>query len=156
QAQTARKTFVLVHGAWHGAWCWRRVADRLEGKGHKVFAQTLTGLCDRAHLLTKDINLATHVTDIANLVKWEGLENIVLVGHSYPGCVVTEVAERIGPSIGSIVFLDAFLPEPGDSLLTLASPTTRKMLEEATAKGDLALKPIPAAVFNVNEKDRAW
>jgi pimeloyl-ACP methyl ester carboxylesterase len=156
EAQSARKTFVLVHGAWHGGWCWRRVADRLEAKGHKVYAQTLTGLCDRAHLLTKDTNVGTHASDIANLIKWEELSDIVLVGHSYGGFVITEVAERAADRIASIVYLDAFVPEPGQSLLDLASPTARKLLEEAIARGDLAVKPIPAAVFNVNEKDRAW
>ncbi len=156
QAQTAQKTFVLVHGAWHGGWCWRRVADLLERKGHKVYAPTLTGLCDRSHLLTKDISVGTHATDIANLIKWEGLTNIVLVGHSYAGFVVTEVAERSGSAISSIVFLDAFLPAPGESLLSLASPVAKKLLEDAIAKGDMAVKPIPAAAFNVNEKDRAW
>ena len=155
-AQGAAKTFVLVHGAWHGGWCWRRVADRLEAKGHKVFAQTLTGLCDRAHLLTKDTGVDTHATDVANLIKWEGLSNVVLVGHSYGGFVITEVAERAADKIASIVYLDAFVPEPGENLLALASPTARKLLEEAIARGDLVVKPIPAAVFNVNEKDRAW
>ena len=118
-------TFVLVHGAWHGGWCWRRVADRLERQGHKVFTPTLTGLGERSHLIGGDIELATHVADVVNLVKWEGLTDIVLVGHSYAGMVVNEVAERIGPSIASIVFLDAFLPQPGESLATLASPARR-------------------------------
>ena len=68
-AQSAGKTFVLVHGAWHGGWCWRRVSDRLERQGHRVFAQTLTGLCDRSHLLSKDVSVATHVTDVVNLIK---------------------------------------------------------------------------------------
>ena len=156
QAQGAAKTFVLVHGAWHGGWCWRRVADRLERAGHKVYAQTLTGLCDRSHLLTKEVNVDTHATDVVNLIKWEGLKDIVLVGHSYGGFVITEVAERSAAAIASIVYLDAFVPDPGQSLLDLASPTARKLLEEAIARGDLSVKPIPAAVFNVNEKDRAW
>ena len=156
KAQGAQKTFVLVHGAWHGGWCWRRVADQLERKGHKVFTPTLTGLCDRSHLLTKDVNVAMHATDVVNLVKWEGLKDIVLVGHSYAGIVVTEVAERIGPQIASIMFLDAFYPGPGDSLFSMGSDAVKKLISEAQSRGDLALKPIPAAVFNVNEKDRAW
>lgn len=155
-AQSAPKTYVFVHGAWHGGWCWRRVADQLERKGHKVFTPTLTGLGERSHLLTKDVNLATHVADVVNLVKWEGLKDIVLVGHSYAGFVVTEVAEQIGPSISSIVFLDAFYPKVGDSLMALASPGTKQALEAAMAKGDTTIKPIPAAAFNVNENDRAW
>src|ERR1700743_1588624 len=73
QAQTAQKTFVLVHGTWHGGWCWRRVVDALEERGHKVYAQSLTGVGDRSHLLTKDVNLTTHANDVANVVKWEDL-----------------------------------------------------------------------------------
>src|ERR1700735_2806496 len=86
RAQTnERKTFVLVHGAWHGGWCWRRVADSLEQRGHKVFAQSLTGNGDRSHLLSKDVILDTHIADIVTLVKWEDLTGICLVAHSYGG-----------------------------------------------------------------------
>jgi pimeloyl-ACP methyl ester carboxylesterase len=138
QAQTAQKTFVLVHGTWHGGWCWRRVADALEKKGHKVFAPSLTGVGDRSHLLTKDVNLTTHANDVANLIKWEDLKDIVLVGHSSAGFVITQAAE------------------PGDNLISLANPGPRKALEEAVAKGELVAKPVPAAAFKVNEKDRAW
>src|SRR5437016_8609397 len=94
-AQTgSRKTFVLVHGAWHGGWCWRRVSDRLEKSGHKVFTPTMTGLGERSHLLDPKINLATHVSDIVNVIKWEGLSDIVLVGHSYGGMIISGVAEQ--------------------------------------------------------------
>ena len=94
EAQTAPKTFVLVHGTWHGGWCWRRVADALESKGHKVYAESLTGLGDRSHLLTRDVNLTTHVNDVVNLIKWEDLKDIVLVGHSSAGFVITQAAEE--------------------------------------------------------------
>ena len=98
QAQTSAKTFVLVHGAWHGGWCWRRVSDLLEKRGHKVFTPTMTGLGERSHLLDPKVNLATHVTDIVNVIKWEGLKDIVLVGHSYGGAVVSGVAEQMHES----------------------------------------------------------
>src|SRR5581483_5466804 len=143
QSPTLAKTFVLVHGAWHGGWCWRRVADQLEGKGHKVFAPTMTGLGERSHLLTKDINLATHITDIVNVIKWEGLSNIVLVGHSYGGIIVSGVADQAHDKIGSIVFLDAFVPDDGDSLLEKASQAARDGMNEAIKKGEIAMKPIP-------------
>lgn len=156
EAQTASKTFVLVHGTWHGGWCWRRVADRLASKGHKVYAPSLTGVADRSHLLTRDVNLTTHVNDVANLIKWEDLKDVVLVGHSSAGFVITQAAEQIGPDVASIVYLDAFVPQVGDSLISLANPGPRKALEEAVARGDLVAKPVPAAAFNVNEKDRAW
>jgi pimeloyl-ACP methyl ester carboxylesterase len=155
-AQTAQKTFVLVHGTWHGGWCWRRVVDALERKGHKVYAESLTGLGDRSHLLTKDVNLTTHVNDVVNLVKWDDLKDIVLVGHSSAGFVITQAAEQIGPSVASIVYLDAFIPQPGDNLISLANPGPRKALEDAVARGDLVAKPVPAAAFKVNEKDRPW
>jgi pimeloyl-ACP methyl ester carboxylesterase len=156
QAQTAQKTFVLVHGTWHGGWCWRRVVDALERKGHKVYAESLTGLGDRSHLLTKDVNLTTHVNDVVNLVKWDDLNDVVLVGHSSAGFVITQAAEQIGPSVASIVYLDAFIPQPGDNLISLANPGPRKALEDAVARGDLVAKPVPAAAFKVNEKDRPW
>ena len=94
-APGAQKTFVLVHGAWHGGWCWRRVADLLEKKGHKVFTPTMTGLGACSHLLSKDVNLTTHITDIANVIKWENLSDIVLVGHSYGGIMISGVAEQM-------------------------------------------------------------
>jgi pimeloyl-ACP methyl ester carboxylesterase len=156
QAQTAQKTFVLVHGTWHGGWCWRRVADALEARGHKVYAESLTGVGDRSHLLTKDVNLTTHANDVVNIVKWEDLKDVVLVGHSSAGFVITQAAEQIAPSVASIVYLDAFVPQPGDSLMSLANPGPRKALEDAAARGDLVAKPVPAVAFKVNEKDRAW
>jgi len=104
-------TFVLVHGAWHGGWCWRRVADRLRHDGHAVFAPTLTGLGERSHLLRPGIDLATHVADIVNVMQWERLSDVVLCGHSYGGFVISGVAEATPALIRSIVFLDAFLPE---------------------------------------------
>jgi pimeloyl-ACP methyl ester carboxylesterase len=154
QAQTAARTFVLVHGAWHGGWCWRRVSDQLEKRGHKVFAPTMTGLGERSHLLDPKVNLATHVTDIVNVIKWESLSNIVLVGHSYGGVIISGVAEQVPEAIGSIVYLDAFVPENGEALVTLTA--RRQAIEDLVQKGETSMKPVPAAVFEVNEKDRAW
>src|SRR5215216_2901870 len=150
-AQGGQKTFVLVHGAWHGGWCWRRVSDLLEKKGHKVFAPTMTGLGSCSHLLSKDVNLTTHITDIANFIEWENLTNIVLVGHSYGGFIISGVAEKVGGKISSIVFLDAFVPEDGDSLATAASQPVREAIAAAQGRGEHSLKPVSAAVFRVNE-----
>jgi pimeloyl-ACP methyl ester carboxylesterase len=149
-------TFVLVHGAWHGGWCWRRVADLLEAKGHKVFTPTLTGLGERSHLLRAGIDVSTHVTDVVNLLKWERLGGVVLCGHSYGGMVVSGVAEQMASAIGSIVFLDAFLPENGDSMFDLTSDAVRASLKAANERGDIGVPPRPAAAFLVNEKDQAW
>ena len=152
-AQPLQKTFVLVHGGWGGGWVWRRVADSLQKGGHKVFTPTLTGLGERSHLLNAQINLSTHVTDVVNVIKWEQLENVVLVGHSYGGMVISGVAEEMERAISSIVFLDAFLPEDNQSAADfVVLPQMRRALENR----DVAVPPAPAAVFNVNENDRAW
>ena len=131
-------TFVLVHGAWRGGWCWRRVADLLGARGHKVFAPTLTGLAERSHLFQAgtDIGLGTHVADVAGLFHWEGLSDVVLCGHSYGGMVVSAVAERLAASpaaIRALVLLDAFVPADGEALLDLASPTVRDAIRPGSA-----------------------
>src|SRR6516162_5761671 len=150
QAQAARKTFVLVHGSSAGGWCYRRVADLLEARGHKVFAPTLTGLGERSHLMSGQITLDTHITDIVNVVKWEGLEDFVLVGHSYGGWIISGVAEHYEAKIASIVFLDAFMPENGQRVLDTNSPRSRAEIEEALKKAEVSRPPPPAAVWNVN------
>ena len=151
-------TFVLIHGAWHGGWCWRRVADLLIGRGHRVFTPTLTGVADRSHVGGPEVDLTTHIDDVANLLKWEGLTDVVLCGHSYGGMVISGAAERAPPgAIGSIVFLDAFLPEDGHSLFdytTVPGAEGGPMVEEGEATG--FVNPIPGVVFGVNERDRAW
>src|SRR3984893_8462471 len=151
-----RTTFVLVHGAWHGGWCWRRVADLLTEAGHRVFTPTLTGLGERSHLLDAKIDLSTHVTDVVNVIKWEGLNGVVLCGHSYGGLVISGVAEQMPNAIASIVFVDAFVPENGDSVADAGSPATRERIAEAVSRGAVMVAPVPAAIFGVNEKDRAW
>jgi pimeloyl-ACP methyl ester carboxylesterase len=155
-AESAPKTFVLVHGAWHGGWCWRRVADVLERQGHKVFTPTLTGLGERSHLMSRDINLDTHITDIVNVFKWEDLKEAVLVGHSYGGWVISGAVEQVLPRVASIVFLDAFMPDDGTRGLDNTSAFSRKGILAAIEKGDVS-RPAPAAgLFAVNEKDRSW
>ena len=149
-------TFVLVHGAWHGGWCWRRVADLLAAKGHRVFAPTLTGLGERSHLMRAGINVSTHATDVVNVIKWERLSDVVLCGHSYGGMVAAAVAEQAADKIASIVFLDAFVPENGDSMADLTSQVVRDNLAAAAERGDISVPGRPAAAFLVNEKDRAW
>ncbi|MFT5181052.1 MAG: pimeloyl-ACP methyl ester carboxylesterase [Alphaproteobacteria bacterium] len=120
-------TFVLVQGAWHGGWCWRRVTERLRAQGHTVFTPTLTGLGDRAHLPTPEVNLDTHIADVLGLIETEELSDIVLCGHSYGGMVVTGAADRIAGKISSLVFLDAFIPENGQSLFDIQGPEREKM-----------------------------
>ena len=149
-------TFVLVHGAWHGAWCWRRVARLLGRKGHEVFTPTLTGLAERSHLLTPETGLDTHILDVVNEMKWQELNDVVLVGHSYAGMVISGVAEAMGKSIASFVFLDAFFPELGQALIDLTPPPIREAFLAAEREGQTTIPPRSAAMFNVNDRDRAW
>jgi len=142
----APATFVLVHGAWHGGWCWQRVVDRLATKGHRVFAPTLTGVCERSHLSSPGVNLSVHVSDVVNEIKWKDLSRVVLVGHSYGGMVITGVAEQIGSKIASIVYLDAFIPADGQSLADLGG----------YVEPGAFTKPISASRFGVNKADQAW
>jgi pimeloyl-ACP methyl ester carboxylesterase len=107
---------VLVHGAWHGGWCWKKLRPLLEQAGHPVFTPTLTGLGDRRHLLNPTIGLRTHVEDVCNLLELEDLSDVVLVGHSYAGMVVSGVAAAVPQRIDRLVYLDAFLPQDGKSL----------------------------------------
>jgi pimeloyl-ACP methyl ester carboxylesterase len=149
-------TFVLVHGAWHGGWCWRRVADRLRRDGHAVFTPTLTGLGERSHLLRPGIDLATHVADIVNVMRWERLSDVVLCGHSYGGFVISSVAEATPVLIRSIVFLDAFLPENSDTILKLTGPAIQDAIRAALQRNDPGVAPRPAEAFGVNAADRQW
>lgn len=151
-------TFVLVTGAWHGSWCWKRVREALGRAGHTVFTPTFTGIGEQSHLLSPAVDLETHIADVMNLIRWEELGDVVLVGHSYGGCVVRSVADRMGDRIAALVYLDAFVPESGQSLHDRLPPDHRQMqLDAAMAVGEgWRVPPIPAAVFNVNEADRAW
>jgi pimeloyl-ACP methyl ester carboxylesterase len=109
-------TYVLVHGAWGGSFGWRKVRPLLQQAGHQVFTPSLTGLGERAHLATPQVNLSTHIQDVANAIWYEDLSDIILVGHSYGGMVVTGVADRMPERIQHLVYLDAFLPSDGQSL----------------------------------------
>lgn len=115
--------FVLVHGAWHGGWCWKKVRTRLATAGHDVYTPTLTGLGERAHLLTADVGLDTHIQDVVAMLEFEELTDVVLVGHSYGGMVIAGVAQRVPQRLAQLVYLDAFLPEPGKSLADYTRPT---------------------------------
>jgi pimeloyl-ACP methyl ester carboxylesterase len=153
---SARKTFVLVHGAYHGGWCWRRVADILEAHGHKVYAQSLTGNGDRTHLLSKDVNLDTQIADIVNLVTFEDLHDVCLVAHSFGGWPASGALETIHDRVGAIVWLDAFKPENGQKGTDFISAYSRTAMEEAMAKGEAGRKPPPAKTFSLSAKDYAW
>lgn len=108
-------TFLLVHGSWSGGWQWKPVRELLEREGHRVLTPSLTGMADRHHLATPDIGLRTHIDDIVRLIEWEDLHDIVLVGHSYGGMVITGAASALPGRIAHLVYLDAFLPRPHEA-----------------------------------------
>jgi hypothetical protein len=156
-AQAAPKTFVLVAGAAGGGWQWRRVVDLLERRGCKAFAPTLTGLGERSHLLSKDVGLDTHITDVVNVMRWESLEGVCLVAHSYAGWPCGAALDAIGDKVASIVWLDAFTPEDGRKLVDLVAPSLRQTYEDAAANGALGM-PLPTALSSasVNPRDEAF
>ena len=123
-------TYVLVHGAWHGGWCWRKVRALLEASGADVHTPTLTGLGDRAHLASRDVGLDTHVADVLGVLEAEDLSSVVLVGHSYAGMVVTGVADRAAHRVARLVYLDAVVPKDGQCLYDRAPPQLRTNWEE--------------------------
>jgi len=151
-------TLVLVHGAWHGGWCWRRVERLLRAQGHEVYAPTLTGLGDRAHLMSRQIDLETHIADVLGVLHTEDLYDIVLCGHSYGGMVITGVADREPQRIAALVYLDAFVPKSGECTLDLLPPDRREQFDRGVRERGFGwlVPAIPAAVYKVNEADQAW
>ncbi|MEJ0074139.1 MAG: alpha/beta hydrolase [Alphaproteobacteria bacterium] len=149
-------TFVLVHGAWSGGWCYARVAHMLRARGHTVFTPTLTGQGERAHLLSGAINLSTHITDVLGVFQYERLSEVVLAGHSYGGMVITGVADRTPEKIKALAYLDAFVPDDGQSLFDINIPAnTQRFLDGAGASGGLSVPAPSAAYFGVNAADSA-
>lgn len=112
-------TYVLCHGGWAGGWQWHTIPSLLRAQGHVIFTPTYTGMGERIHLAHPDIDLDTHITDIENVIKFEQLADVILVGYSYSGMVITGVADRIPGQIAHLVYLDAFVPEDGESLADL-------------------------------------
>jgi pimeloyl-ACP methyl ester carboxylesterase len=155
----AAKTYLLVHGAWHGGWCWRYAADRLRAAGHRVLAPTCTGLGERAHLLSPAVGLATFIQDILGVLDAEELEDVILVGHSFAGAPVTGVADRAPERIRHLVYLDAVVPQDGQSALDLVPPelaAARVRAAEETS-GGITLPVPPPDAFGVTEPaDVAW
>jgi pimeloyl-ACP methyl ester carboxylesterase len=155
-ASKSSATFVLVHGAWSGGWCYHKVAARLRAQGYTVFTPTLTGQGERSHLLAGTINLGLHIEDVLNVFHYENLNDVVLAGHSYGGMVITGVADRISERITALVYLDAFLPEDGQSLFDINIPAnSQRFIANAGGIGGLAVPAPPAAFFNVNAADAA-
>jgi pimeloyl-ACP methyl ester carboxylesterase len=149
--------FVLVHGAWHGAWCWKRILPGLWGAGHRAFAVCLTGVGERAHQLRPDISLDDHIADVAAVIETEELRGAVLVGHSYGGMVITGVADRLADAacLSHLVYVDAVVPLPGESWSSQHSADTQAERRKAIAASGVIPAPDPA-VFGLGGADCAW
>lgn len=151
-----QKTFVLVHGAWHGGWCWTQVADLLRNQGHKVFTPTQTGLGERSHLISKEITLNTFIDDVANLILWENLEDVILVGHSFGGNTISGVADRLPQKIRKLIYLDAMIIQSGETpLSTLPKDVAENRIEAAKDSSNGLSLPIPSAkAMGIFEEDQ--
>jgi pimeloyl-ACP methyl ester carboxylesterase len=143
-------TFVLVHGAWFGGWSWKKIAPRLRAAGHEVYTPTLTGLGERSHLFTPEVDLDTHIKDVAAVLEFEDLTDVVLVGHSYAGMVIAGMAQKAAPRLAELVYMDAFFPEDAKSVNDY-SPKPHPSV-------DGRVKPLdPRVAFGItDERDIAW
>ena len=149
------KTFVLVHGVWHGGWCWSRVANILRARGHRVTAPTQTGLGERSHLLSPQITIQTFVDDIVRHLHFEDLFKVVLVGHSFGGIPITGVADLVPDRIAKLIYLDAIMLESGETWLSLLPDDMARDRTELAQKtsGGLTLPPAPADSFGVSRPE---
>lgn len=153
------RSIVLVHGSWHGGWCWSRVGPYLAEAGFEVHAPSLTGHGDRSHLVSPSVGLSTHIEDVANLILWNDLTDVVLCGHSYGGMVISGVADRLAARIAALVYIDAHVPRDGQSMMDLVTAEVRERLRRrAGEEGFGWLMPPTAAEFfgTTDAADRAW
>ena len=157
-------TYVVVHGGWHGAWCWKKVIPFFQEAGHRLYTPTLTGLGEKAPLLTPEVGLSTHIQDVVQLIEENQLNDVILLGHSYSGMVITGVVDRIPERIGHLVYLDAVLPGDGESMANIAPLVINRLRQDARAHGDGWRVNPPAempfgmgGVFGVTqEPDLSW
>lgn len=152
-------TFLLVHGAWHSGRSWDRVVPLLESAGHRVLAPSLTGYGDEAHLLSPEVGLGTHINDVTGLITRGHLHDVVLVGHSYAGMVISGVADRVPDRIAHLVFLDAMVPEDGEAAVDVL-PVTKRLVDGAVDGWRIPPMPEqapPLGLFGVTDPDDvAW
>lgn len=152
-------TFVIIHGAWSGGHAWRKVRPLLRSAGHEVFTPALTGLGERAHLAGPEVDLDTHIRDVVGVLEYEDLNDVVLVGHSYGGVVISGVADLAAPRLGHLVYLDAEVPEDGDSEYDLLPADERATYQElARTKGDgwRIPPPVPEQLPDGLDPDVRW
>ena len=151
-----RRIFLVAHGAWYAGWAWRKMHPLMTAAGHRLITPTYTGLGEREHLANPSIDLETHIQDLLGVIKFERLEELVLIGHSYGGMVATGVADRVPERISRLIYLDAFVPQDGQAMIDLLSTEAAARLREAVQNGDgwrLASNPVPP---DTSPEDRTW
>jgi pimeloyl-ACP methyl ester carboxylesterase len=158
-ARSKTKTFVLLHGAWHGGWCWNRVAEPLRAAGHRVYTPTQTGLGERSHLISKNVTLDVFVQDLVNVFEWEDLNDVILVGHSFGGIASTGAAERIPERIHHLVYLDSLILQSGqsafDAIPSDVAEARRKTAQEFSGGVSIPV-PDPKTFGITDPADVAW
>ena len=148
-------TFVLVHGSFGGGWVWQKVTPLLRAEGHEVYIPRLTGLSDRSHLLDCGVDLTTYITDVASLLFYEDLSEVVLVGHSYAGMVITGVAAKVPERLKQLVYLDAYLPSEGQNEFDLWPAEERAAAQADMAAGRGLRQPPPPAILGITDPEMA-
>jgi pimeloyl-ACP methyl ester carboxylesterase len=148
-------TFLVCHGAWSAGWAWKKMHPLMAAAGHRLVTPTYTGLGERDHLANPSIDLETHIQDVLNVVKYEDLREIVLIGHSYGGMVATGVADRARNRIVQLIYLDAFVPDDGQSLLDLNEPGRQRMREIAKSGDGWRVPPSPIPA-DTSQADVEW
>jgi len=149
--------FVLIHGMWHGGWCWQKVTPLLRDTGHDVYTPTLTGLGERVHLANPEMDVGVHIQDVVNLVRFEDLHDVILVGHSFGGSLVPAIAEKIPDRMAHLINLDGPFPENGKALKDLIGDYWDFFLENAIRPDDAwRIQPIADWTFGVSGADLAW
>jgi pimeloyl-ACP methyl ester carboxylesterase len=147
-------TFVVADGAWWAGWAWKKMHPLMTAQGHRLVTPTYTGLGDRTHLASANLDLDTHITDIVNVLEWEDLADVHLVGHSYGGMVATGVADRARKRVAKLVYVDAFAPRDGESAFDIMPETTRaQRANGADASGFIPPSPLPP---DTSPEDVAW
>jgi len=149
-------TFVVAHGAWGAGWIWKKMRPLMAARGHRLITPTLTGLGERVHLAGPDVDLETHIADILGVLEFEDLSGVILIGHSYGGTVATGVADRAPKRVGTVVYLDAFVPRDGESAYDCLPEATRAQRQSGASGGDGWRIPPGPMPPDTPEADRKW
>ena len=150
------KTILVCHGAWSGGWSWKKMFPRVEAAGYRLVVPTYTGLGEREHLANPAIDLETHIQDVLSTIKFEDLNDIILLGHSYGGMVATGVADRARDAINQMIYLDAFVPGDGQCLFDFVPQSDQQRMRAGAASGDGWRVPPNPSPPDMSQADLDW